>query len=257
MIVRGHYPLAIKGLLTQFLWCNPSLHNLVKPMSAFIQSSWHHVMRELGFSIQDCCFGVLSASPLIADWNTRTAMVRKHSKRWVRWVYWWPPGEAKSAAWIQLVCLLHIPVPSCPTAWCQVLHTSNTVTCPWLFCGTSGTLFFFFSAALLTWQGTHGNSESSFKRTALCHKARGEWVTNCTQPPPTARLRPLARPQPCELKLNSESLRVYLSSERIIPSQCLLRREVVFNSRKLRAGKLQIMSENENNCWLHSSAFCT
>lgn len=124
----------------------------MKPMSAFIQFSWHHVIRELGFSIKDCCFGMLAASPPIADWNTRTVMLRKHSRRWVRGVYWWPPGEAKSAAWIQLVCSLHRPVPSCPSAWCHVPHTSDTVTCPWLSCGTSGALFPFCSSLNMTGQ---------------------------------------------------------------------------------------------------------
>lgn len=126
------------------------------------------------------------------------------------------------AAWLPGVTFLTHPTPW-PAHGCPV---GLQVLC-------------FLSAALLTGfkrQGKHGDSESSFVRTALCHKARGEWVTNCTQLPPTARLGQLARPQPCELKLNGESLCV-LSSERIIPSHCFFWQEVVLNYRKLRAEK--------------------
>lgn len=145
-------------------------------MSAFIRFSLSHVSRGLSFSINDCCFGVLTASRFYHRSKYKHCNAKKALWEWVIGVYWWPPGEAKSAAWVHLAHLQSEPTPSCPP--CPVSY--SLCRTPWPAVALQDDFkSTFFAGALRVLPSKSGDCGNSCKRKELCHKARWEWVTNC------------------------------------------------------------------------------
>lgn len=153
-----------------------------------------------------------------------------HAKEWVMGLYWWPQ-EAKSVLLIHLAHSLSEPMPS------------ETVTHPWVFSMTWRTPPFLWSSHSVKVRNVV--SLKTALKELLCHKARHEWVMNCTHEqdcfPQLDSVHSLDHDQPCELKLYSVKARVCNSCwSELSHSRALLWGEVLFNYRKPCTKKLHI-----------------